>query len=94
MAANCDSQRTVNALPVALLLLVENGVLVLRQHLLLTRHLSIPPFHSLCTLSVARKGGTEGIDDTVHGAQALALPGLLRRGETPWGLPVSWKGQC
>lgn len=81
----------MNALPVALLLLVEDGVLVLGQHLLLTRHLRIPPLYSLCTVSVACEGGADGIDDSVHGAQALALPGLLRRRETPRGLPVSWK---
>jgi hypothetical protein len=38
------------------------------------------------------KSSTEGINDLVHGAQTLALPGLLGRGETPWDLPVSRKG--
>lgn len=84
----------MNALPVALLLLVEDGVLVLRQHLLLARHLSVPPLHGLCALSVASKSSAESIDDAVHGAQALALPGFLWRGKTPWGLPVMWERQC
>jgi hypothetical protein len=39
------------------------------------------------------KSSTEGINDLVHGAQTLALPGLLGRGETPWDLPVSRKGK-
>lgn len=72
-----------------LLLLIEDGVLVLGQHFLLTRHLRIPPLDSLCTVAVARKGSAEGIDDAVHGTQALALSGLLGRRETPRGLPVS-----
>jgi hypothetical protein len=28
-------------------------------------------------VAIALEGCAEGIDDTVHGAQALALPGLL-----------------
>lgn len=67
----------MNALPVGLLLLVEDGVLVLGEHLLLTRHLRIPPLNSLGALSLPGKSSTEGIDDSVHGAQTLALPGLL-----------------
>ena len=84
----------MDALPVGLLLLVEDGVLVLGQHLLLTRHLGVPPLNSLGSLALTSKSSTEGIDDLVHGAQALALPGLLGCGETPWGLPVSRKGDC
>lgn len=78
----------MNALPVGLFLLVEEGVLVLRQHLLFTGHLGKPPVNSLCGVTVALQGSAEGIDDTVHGAQALALPGLLGCGEAPRGLPV------
>jgi hypothetical protein len=70
-------KHTVNALPVALLLLIEQSVLVLWQHFLLARHLRVPPLYSLGALSVARQGSTDSIDDPVHGAQALALPGLL-----------------
>lgn len=82
-------RHTVNALPVMLFLLIEDGVLVLGQHFLLTRHLRIPPLDSLCTVTVARKGSIEGFDDAVDGAQALALSGFLGRRETPRGLPVS-----
>ena len=70
-------ERTVNALAVGLLLLVEESVLVLRQHLLLTGHLGIPPVHSLCGVAIALEGSAQGVDDTVHGTQALALPGFL-----------------
>lgn len=81
----------MNALPVRLLLLVEESVLVLGQHLLLAGHLGKPPVDSLCGVTVALQGSAEGIDDTVHGAQALALPGLLGCGEAPRGLPVERK---
>lgn len=67
----------MNALPVGLLLLVEDGVLVLGEHLLLTRHLGVPPLNGLGALSLTGKSSTDGINDSVHGAQALALPGLL-----------------
>ena len=77
----------MNALPVALLLLVENSIFVLGKHFLLTRHLCIPSLNSLCAVTIPCKCSADGIDDTVHGTKALALPGLLRRGQTPWGLP-------
>lgn len=40
-------QRTVNGLPVSLLFPVEYGVFVLGQHLLLRRHLGLPPLQRL-----------------------------------------------
>lgn len=83
----------MNTLPVGLFLLVEDGVLVLGKHLLLTRHLGVPPLNGLGATSLPSKSSTEGINDLVHGAQTLALPGLLRCGETPWGLPVSRKAE-
>lgn len=82
----------MNALPVALLLLIEEGVLVLWQHFLLAGHLRKPPAHSLGGLTIALECGTDGVDDAVHGAQALALACLLGRGETPRGLPIIWEG--
>lgn len=85
-------EHTVNALPVALLLLIEESVLVLRQHFLLAGHLRKPPAHSLGGLAIALECGADGVDDAVHGAQALALPCLLGRGETPRGLPIIWEG--
>ena len=83
-----DEGHTVNALPVALLLLVEESVFVLGQHFLLTGHLGIPPGHGLRCLTIALEGSAQGINDAVHGAQTLALAGLLRGGQTPRGLPV------
>jgi len=59
---------TVNSLSVIFLLLVEDGVLVLGHHLLLTGHFSIPSLNGLCALSVPLQGGAEGIDDAVDGA--------------------------
>lgn len=84
----------MNTLPVGLLLLVEDSVLVLGEHLLLAGHLGIPPLNSLGALTLPGKSSAEGINDLVHGAQTLALPGLLGRGETPWDLPVRRKGKC
>ena len=78
----------MDALPVALLLLIEESVLVLGQHFLLAWHLRVPPGHSLGCLAIALECSTEGVDDSVHGAQALALTCLLRGGQTPRGLPV------
>lgn len=78
----------MNALPVALLLLIEESVLVLRQHFLLARHLRKPPAHGLGGLTIALKCSADSVDDPVHGAQALALSCLLGGGETPRGLPV------
>lgn len=87
-----EREHTVNALPVALLLLIEESVLVLRQHFLLAGHLCKPPAHSLGGLAIALKCGTDGVNDAVHGAQALALSCLLGGGETPRGLPIISEG--
>lgn len=59
---------TVKSLPVRLLLLIEDGVLVLRHHLLLPGHLSVPPLNGLRALSVPLQGGAEGINNAVDGA--------------------------
>lgn len=81
----------MNALAVGLLLLIEESVLVLGQHFLLTGHLGIPALNSLGALTVARKSSAQGVDDAVNGAEALALPGLLGRRQAPWGLPARRK---
>lgn len=78
----------MNALAVALLLLVEQSVLVLGEHLLLTGHLGVPAGHGLGCLTIALESSAQGVDDAVHGAQALALASLLRGRQTPRGLPV------
>ena len=75
-----EREHTVNAFPVALLLLIEKSVFVLGQHFLLARHLRKPPSHSLGSLAIALKCGTHGVNDPVHGAQALALSCLLGGG--------------
>lgn len=83
----------MNALPVRLLLLIEKGVFVLGQHLLLTRHFSVPSFDSFRSLVLASKSCADSVNDLVDVAQTLALPGLLGRGETPRGLPVREKSK-
>ena len=82
------ANHTVNALPVCLFLLVEECVLVLRQHLLLARHLSVPSLNGLSCLIFTGESCADSVNDLVDVAKALALPGLLRRRETPWGLPI------
>lgn len=76
------------ALAVLLLLLVKDGVLVLGQHLLLARHLRVPPLDGLGRLAVALQRRADGVDDAVDGAEALALARLLRAGEAPGDFPV------
>lgn len=83
----------MNALPVRLLLLIEEGVFVLGQHLLLTRHFGVPSLDSLHSLVLASKSCADGVNDLVDVAQTLALPGLLGRRETPRGLPVREKSR-
>lgn len=78
----------MDALSVALLLLIEECVLVLRQHFLLAGHLGVPPGYSFGGLAIALEGSTQSINNAIHGAQTLALACLLRGGETPRGLPV------
>ncbi|EGO57906.1 hypothetical protein NEUTE1DRAFT_110080 [Neurospora tetrasperma FGSC 2508] len=80
--------RTVDALAVPLLLAVEDGVLVLGQHLGLGGHLSPPAFHRLDGLTLLGKSVLNGGDDVVNGPQSAALPELLELGHAPWDLPV------
>lgn len=79
---------TVNALAVPLLLAIEDGVLVLGQHLGLGGHLSPPAPHRLDSLSLLGEGVLDGGDDVVNGPQPAALPELLELGHAPWDLPV------
>ena len=58
---------TVYAFPVCLLLPIEDGVFILWQHLLLPRHLAVPPVDGLCAhRPVPLQGGADGVDDLVH----------------------------
>lgn len=80
---------TPYALAVRSLLLVEDGVLVLGQHLLLARHLRVPSLDGLDARdAVALQGRADGVDDLVDMAKALALARLLVAGEAPGDLPV------
>lgn len=78
----------MDALAVPLLLAVEDGVLVLGQHLGLGGHLSPPAFHRLDGLTLLGKSVLNGGDDIVNGPQPAALPELLELGHAPWDLPV------
>ena len=67
----------MNALSVPLFLPVEYGVFILWQHLLLRRHLGLPPLQGLERLSLLRERLVEGRNHAVHGAQPSSLPHLL-----------------
>lgn len=58
----------MNPLPIVPLLLVKDGVLVLRYHFLLAGHLRVPPVYCFGVLSVPLQGCADGIDDPVNGA--------------------------
>lgn len=83
----------MNSLPILLLLPIKDGVLVLRHHLLLPRHLRLPPLNRLgCDHAVLLEGRVQGVDDLVDGAETLALAGFLGSREAPWDFPVGWRG--
>lgn len=81
---------TVNALPVSLRLAVEQGVLVLGQHLRLGRHVRLPHLQGLDGQALLLERRINRRDDAVHGLQALSLTELLRARQTPWDLPARW----
>jgi hypothetical protein len=78
----------VYPLPIPLHLAIKHAVLVLGQHLLLSRHLHLPPLHLLHALAQSSERVIEGRDDGVDVAQAFALAVLLVPGEAPWDFPV------
>lgn len=80
--------RTVNSLPVLLLLAVEDGVFVLWQHLLLGWHLVLPALNWLDGDTLLGQCLINDRNDGIDGTKALALAGLLVLGEPPWDLPV------
>lgn len=78
----------MNALAVLLLLLVEQCVLVLGQHLLLARHFPVPALDGLGGVSIALQRGGDSVDNPVNATEALPLTSLLRLGEAPRDLPI------
>lgn len=83
-----SGQLTVNALPVPLHFPVEDCVLVLGQHLLLSRHLQLPAIHLLHAQPCPRQRIVECRNNTVYVSKALALSVLLVAGQTPGNFPV------
>lgn len=75
-------------LAVLLLLLIKDGVLVARQHLLLARHLALPALEIARRQPLPRERCVHRRDHVVDEPEPLALPSLLRRGQLPWNLPV------
>lgn len=78
----------MNPLPIPLLLPIKNGIFILRPHLLLPRHLRLPPLDLFQRAPLFPQGGIDGGDDGVDGAEAFALAGFLRRGEPEGEFPV------
>lgn len=58
-------RRTVNALPILLLLAIENGVFVLGYHFLLDRHLVLPSLDSFRGFSLLRQCLIHNCDDRI-----------------------------
>ena len=76
------------ALAIPLLLAVEHGVLVLRQHLGLGGHGLLPDVEGLEGLALLLEGAVQGIDDGVDGPELPPLPRLLEPRESPRYFPV------
>ena len=76
------------ALAIPLLLAVEHGVLVLRQHLGLGGHGLLPDVEGLEGLALLLEGAVQGIDDGVDGPEPPPLPRLLEPREPPRYLPA------
>lgn len=83
-----QGKHTVNALAISLLLRVEDGVFVFRQHLRLSRHLRLPPLQLLQSLSLLGQSRADSCNYIVDGPKALSLSVLLGLGESPGDLPV------
>lgn len=75
-----DVRRTVNALSVLLLLAIEDGVLVLWNHLLLHRHLALPSLNSFRGLSLLCQCLIYHRDNSVDRAESFTLSRLLEFG--------------
>lgn len=89
MASSMPVRRlTSNRLPILLLLPIKDGVFVLRNHLLLSGHLVLPPIQSFRRQALLSQSFLHAIDDAVHRAQTLALSCFLQTREPPWDLPT------
>jgi len=77
----------MHALPVPFHFAVENGVLILRLHLSLRRHLGIPALDRGDTEVLLGQGGGEGADDAVDTLEAFTVAVLLRRGKPVGDFP-------
>lgn len=80
--------RTVNALPVASLVPRKDSILVLGQHLRLTRHLRLPSLHCLQLHPLSRQCIVHDGDDLVDALEAEAVSVFAGRGEFPGRFPV------
>lgn len=80
---------TMDALSILLLLPVENGVFVFRQHLLLNWHLLLPSLHSLRSNTLLSQSSIHNCDHVVNSAETFPLSCLLELRESPWDLPIS-----
>lgn len=78
----------MDALPVSLLLAVEDGVLVLGQHLGLGGHRLLPRLEGGERVALLGERGVEGRDDRVDGPEPPSLPGLLEARQSPGSLPA------
>lgn len=79
----------MDSLAIGPLFPVVDGVFVSGQHLLLPRHLRVPPLYGLGLWhAIVPEGRAHCVDDLVDGAEAFPLPCLLRARQTPGDLPV------
>lgn len=77
----------MHALPVPFHLAVEDGVLILRFHLSLGRHLGVPALDGGDAEVLLGQGGGEGADDAVDTPEAFTVAVLLRRREPVGDFP-------
>lgn len=77
-------------LPIPLLLPIKNRIFILRPHLLLPRHLRLPPLNLLHGTPLLLQRRVHARNDAVDSTQAFALTGFLVGGETPGDFP----GKC
>lgn len=77
----------MNALSVLLLLPIKHGIFILWQHLLLRRHLRLPPLNRLQSLSPLRQRSVQRRYHAIHRPQSQPVSPLLKFGQPPGDLP-------